>query len=234
MIDWSPRSVNLLGTDQFGRDLLTRIMVGGRATLIVGLLSVIFSGFIGIPIGLLSGYNRGRLDEFIMAIADVQLAFPFLLLVLVISFLLGPSLQNTIIALGIAGWVPYARVTRGEVLSIREHDYVWAAKSIGCHPIRIICKHLFPQVITPLIIVATLQMAWILVIESALSFLGMGVQAPTPSWGNMLSEGRVHLMTSWWYATFPGLAITFTVLGLNLIGDWIRDVFDPKSRLRNL
>lgn len=223
-----------LGTDQFGRDLLSRIFIGGRASLTAGVMAVLLATVIGVPLGLLSGYARGLVDEAIMTVVDVMLAFPFLLLAMVIVFLLGPSLRNVVIALGVSGWVTYTRVVRADVLSLREREFVVAARSIGCNEFRIITRHIFPQVVTPLIVVATLQVAGFIVVEAALSFLGLGIQPPTPTWGNMLAEGREYMLDAWWYATFPGLAIMITVLGFNTVGDWLRDILDPRSHLRNV
>ncbi len=223
-----------LGADHLGRDMLSRIMRGGRVSLMVGVSVVLLSAAIGVPLGLLSGYMRGVVDETIMALVDVWLAFPFLLLALLVVFLLGTDVRNVIIALGLAGWVTYARVVRADVLSLREREFVIAARAMGAGQARIILVHVLPQIVTPVIIVATLHMGVVILAEAGLSFLGLGVQPPTPTWGNMLAEGREYVLNAWWYATFPGLAIMITVLGFNTVGDWLRDIFDPRSRLRNI
>jgi peptide/nickel transport system permease protein len=182
-------------------------------------------------IGLVAGYFGGRMDDFLMRLADVQLAFPFILLAIAIIGVLGPSLQNIIIVIGVSSWVVYARVVRGEVLSIREREYVHAAVALGARHWRVLVTHVLPNTFTPWLVVATLDMARVIVIESALSFLGLGVQPPTPTWGGMLADGRVYLSTAWWLATFPGLAILITVLGINLFGDGLRDTLDPRLKL---
>jgi peptide/nickel transport system permease protein len=198
---------------------------------VVGLAAVVISGVLGMVIGLVAGYFGGRMDDFLMRLADVQLAFPFILLAIAIIGVLGPSLQNIIIVIGVSSWVVYARVVRGEVLSIREREYVHAAVALGSRHWRVLVTHVLPNTFTPWLVVATLDMARVIVIESALSFLGLGVQPPTPTWGGMLADGRVYLSTAWWLATFPGLAILITVLGINLFGDGLRDTLDPRLKL---
>ena len=217
-----------LGTDHLGRDILARVIHGSRVALLVGLAAVLISGLLGMAIGLLSGYFGGRVDDFFMRLADIQLAFPFILLAIAVIGVLGPSLQNIIIVIGVSSWVVYARVVRGEVLSIREREFVQAAIALGSRDGRILVRHVLPNAFTPWLVVATLDMARVIVIESALSFLGLGVQPPTPTWGGMLADGRVYLSTAWWLATFPGLAILVTVLGINLFGDGLRDTLDPR------
>jgi peptide/nickel transport system permease protein len=218
----------LLGTDQLGRDIVSRLIYGARISIVVSVSAVVFSAFLGTIIGLFSGFYGGKIDSVFMRLADVQLAFPFILLAIAIIAVLGPNLQNIIIVMGITGWVIYARVVRAEVLSLREKEYVMAVRALGGSNGRIIFNHLLPNVLPPIIVIITLEMARMIIMEAALSFLGLGIQPPTPTWGGMLADGRVYLVTSWWLATFPGLVIMLVVLGINLLGNWLRDMLDPR------
>jgi peptide/nickel transport system permease protein len=218
----------LLGTDHLGRDIVSRLIYGARISIVVSVSAVALSAVLGTLIGLLSGFYGGKVDNIFMRIADVQLAFPFILLAIAIIAVLGPNLQNIIIVMGITGWVIYARVVRAEILSLREKEYVLAVRALGGSNSRIIFKHLLPNVMPPIIVIITLEMARMIIMEAALSFLGLGIQPPTPTWGGMLADGRVYLSTSWWLATFPGLVIMLVVLGINLLGNWLRDILDPR------
>ena len=218
----------LLGTDHLGRDIVSRLIYGARISIVVSVSAVALSAVLGTLIGLLSGFYGGKVDNIFMRIADVQLAFPFILLAIAIIAVLGPDLQNIIITMAITGWVIYARVVRAEVLSLREKEFITSVKALGGSNGRIIFRHLLPNVVPPIIVIVTLEMARMIIMEAALSFLGLGIQPPTPTWGGMLADGRVYLVTSWWLATFPGLVIMLVVLGINLLGNWLRDMLDPR------
>jgi peptide/nickel transport system permease protein len=220
-----------LGTDQLGRDLLARVLYGARVALFIGLCCVLLTAVVGGLLGLLAGYFEGWLGTVLMRVADVQLSFPFILLALTINAIVGLGLRNIIVSLSAAGWVVYARVVRGEVLSVKEREFVHAAQALGLGRTRLIFRHILPNVAPSIVIVASLQFAQFIVAEAAISFLGFGVQPPTPAWGSMLSESRDYLYVAWWLAAFPGAALAVTALGINLVGDWLRDVLDPKFRV---
>jgi peptide/nickel transport system permease protein len=222
---------HLLGTDHLGRDILSRLVYGARISLVIGISAVAVAGTLGTLIGLAAGYRGGRVDDLCMRLTDTMLAMPFILLALAVIAVLGSSLRNIIFVLGVTSWVSYARVVRAEVLTLRTREFVSAAQALGGHGARIVFRHLLPNVLTPVIVIATLEVARMIILESALSFLGLGVQPPTPTWGGMLADGRAYLSTAWWLATFPGLCIMLSVLGINLLGDWLRDVLDPRLRL---
>lgn len=230
---WEARGLreHPLGTDHLGRDILSRILYGGRISLGVGLSAVTLSGLIGVSLGLLAGFHGGRTDAFIMRVVDVFLAIPYILLAMGVVFALGPSLLNVILVMAVTRWVQFARIVRADVLSIREREFVSGARARGSRSTRLLLRHVLPNALTPIIVVATLELAFMIIYESALSFLGLGVQPPTPTWGWMLSDGRNYIATAWWLATFPGLAIMLTVLAVNLLGDWLRDTLDPRLKL---
>jgi peptide/nickel transport system permease protein len=218
---------HLLGTDQVGRDLLARMIYGGRVSLVVGVASVIISATIGVLLGLGAGYFGGNTDWTIMTVINVMLTFPFVLLALAVIAVLGPSLVNMIFVLGVAGWPIYARVVRAETLAIREREFVLAGRALGMGHGRLVFRQILPNLVSTIVVIATLQVAQVIILESFLSFLGLGVQPPTPAWGNMLGEGRLYMLNSWWIATFPGLAIFLTTLVINLMGNALRDWLDP-------
>ncbi len=217
--DWA----HPLGTDHLGRDILSRIMYGGRISLLIGAAAVLVSGTVGITIGLICGFYGGRIDSLIMRAADVQLAFPQILLVILVLVLLGHSLAAIVVVLALADWVIYARMVRGRLLVERQREYVEAARALGASGVRIMFRHLLPNMASLILVVATLQLALMILLESSLSYLGIGVQPPTSSWGRMLNDGQPYMAVAWWVSTLPGLAIVFTVLGVNFLGDGLRE-----------
>ena len=230
---WEARGLreHPLGTDHLGRDILSRILHGGRISLLVGLSAVALAAGLGVTLGLCAGFFGGRADAIIMRIVDVFLAIPYILLAMGVVFALGPSLLNVILVMGATRWVQFARIVRADVLSIREREFVTGARARGNRSGRLLLRHVLPNALTPIIVVATLELAFMIIYESALSFLGLGVQPPTPTWGWMLADGRNYIATAWWLATFPGLAIMLTVLAVNLLGDWLRDTLDPRLKI---
>jgi len=223
---------HLLGTDPLGRDVLSRIIFGARVSVAVGLASVLIAGVFGTILGLISGFYGGWLDRIIMRFVDMQLSFPFVVLSLTIAAVLGSSFQNIIITLAISSWVVYARLVRGEVLSLREKQFVQAAFTLGLPDGRIIVMHILPNIIQPIIVLGSLEVGRMIIGEAAISFLGYGIQPPVPTWGNMLGEGRDYMTTAWWLTVFPGMVIMITTLAVNILGDRLRDALDPKLRLQ--
>ena len=216
-----------LGADDLGRDVLSRVLYGSRVSLLVGFTAAIIGAFIGTFLGLLSGYTDGMLSDGIMLLADAQLALPFLVLAIGLIAVVGPSLGVLIVLAGISGWTAYARVIRGMVLTLREQEFVLAARALGASTPRLLLIHIFPNLISTVMVLASLQLASVILLESTLSFLGLGIQPPEASWGSMLGLGREYLNTAWWISVFPGVVLMATILAVSLGGDWLRDVLDP-------
>jgi len=221
---------HVLGTDELGRDILSRLLYGGRVSLLVGLIAVGLSCPVGMLVGVTAGYAGRRVDDVLMRVTEVQLAIPTILLAIAVIGVLGPGLSNVILTLTVTGWTLYARLIRGETLAVKERDYVVAARAAGAGDLRIMGRHVIPNVLSPVIVVAVFAVANMIILEATLSFLGLGVEPQVVTWGRMLNAGRLYLATAWWLMTFPGLAIFVTVLSVNLIGDHLRDWLDPRLR----
>jgi peptide/nickel transport system permease protein len=223
-----PSPEHLLGTDTLGRDVLSRIIYGARISLLVGFVAVGIATLIGILVGALAGFYGGWVDQLLMRLVDLMLCFPTLFLILAVIAVLGPSIWNVMVVIGVTNWMGVARLVRAEFLSLREREFVAAARSLGASDARLILRHLLPNALVPVMVSATLGVAGAILTESALSFLGLGVQAPTPSWGNILTMGKDNIEIAWWLSVFPGLAILVTVMSYNLLGEGIREAIDPR------
>jgi peptide/nickel transport system permease protein len=223
-------TAHILGTDNIGRDILSRVIYGSRISLSVSLLVIVITAGVGTVLGIIAGYLGGRTDGFLMRVTDVSLSFPPILIALLLAATMGPGYWTVVLALSILGWAPYARLIRGEALRLREEDFVGQARVIGASPFRIMLKHIFPNIINPLIIMMTLSVGMVILTEAALSYLGAGIPPPNPSWGNMVNDGRNFIDNAWWISTFPGIAIGLVVLSGNFMGDWLRDKLDPRLR----
>lgn len=221
---------HLFGTDHLGRDVLSRVIYGSRVSLIVGFSAVVMGGTVGSALGILAGFGGGRVDGIIMTVADAQLAFPFILLAIGIIAVLGPSFPTLIVVIGLSGWVSYARILRSQVLSLRSREFVEAIHALGGSVLRVVLRHVLPNVLSSIVVVATLELARCIVLEATLSFLGLGIQPPTPSWGGMVQEGRDYLDSAWWIATCPGIVLMLTSIVVSRTGDGLRDLLDPTLR----
>jgi peptide/nickel transport system permease protein len=219
----------LLGTDLLGRDVLSRLIWGARISLLIALSATVLGASVGSLLGLVTGYYRGRVDRIVTKLIDVQLAFPFVLLAIAVIAVAGPSVPVLIVVLAIGSWVGHARIVRGLILGLREREYVQAARALGAGTPRVMFRHLLPEVLSVILVLATFDVGRIIILESTLSFLGLGVQPPTPSWGSDLRDAAAYVRQAWWIAAFPGLAIMIVVLGVNLVGDVLRDILDPRS-----
>ena len=218
------------GTDPLGRDILTRVIYGARVSIIISAIALAVGGGFGTLIGLTSGYYGGKVDTLLMRMADITLAFPLILFAILLVMVLGPSMMNVVVAITLVLWARYARVIRGEVLALMQQDFIGRARVSGASDIRIMYRHLLPNVMPTLIVLLTLQVGWVIIVEASLSFLGAGIPPPTPAWGSMLADGREYVSTAWWVTTAPGVAIMLVVLAFNLCGDWMRERLDPKQR----
>jgi peptide/nickel transport system permease protein len=224
------RRAHLLGTDHLGRDVLSRVIYGSRVSLVIGFSSVLVGGILGSAAGLMAGFSRRRMDAIIMTLADAQLAFPFILLAIGIIAVLGPSFPTLVVVIGLSGWVSYARILRAQVLVVRSREFVEAIHALGGSFVRVVLRHVLPNVLSSIVVIATLELARAIVLEATLSFLGLGIQPPTPSWGGMVQEGREYLDSAWWISTFPGVVLMVTSIVVSRTGDWLRDVLDPTLR----
>jgi peptide/nickel transport system permease protein len=221
---------HLLGTDHLGRDVLSRVIYGSRVSLTIGFSAVLVGGLLGAAAGLGAGFASGRVDAAIMTLADAQLAFPFILLAIGIIAVLGPSFPTLVVVIGLSGWVSYARILRSQVLVLRSREFVESIHALGGSLARVVLRHVLPNVLSSIVVIATLELARAIVLEATLSFLGLGIQPPTPSWGGMVQEGREYLDSAWWISTFPGIVLMITSIVVSRTGDWLRDVLDPTLR----